>query len=97
MKAQAAGPGLALTEADIHKKEQELTHKINDYYNFDMGKLKAEVHEALQSETARIERERAQKQAEINAKFQQISSLADSHVARGPKYVTTGEGEGGLD
>jgi len=31
------------SEKDIREKEQELTHKINEYYNFDMSKLKAEV------------------------------------------------------
>ena len=86
-----------LSEADLKAKEQELTHKINEYYNFDMSKLKAEVQEVLGQETDRIDRERAQKQSEINAKFQTITSLADSHVARGPKYITASQDQGGLD
>jgi outer membrane protein OmpA-like peptidoglycan-associated protein len=58
-----------LTESDIKAKEQELTHKINEYYNFDMSKLKAEIQQVLSEETTRIDKERAQKQTEINSKF----------------------------
>jgi DNA phosphorothioation-dependent restriction protein DptG len=58
-----------LTESDIKEKEQELTHKINEYYNFDMSKLKAEIQQVLSEETTRIDKERAQKQTEINSKF----------------------------
>jgi hypothetical protein len=66
MKGTAAKP---ISESDIKAKEQELTHKINDYYNFDMSKLKAEIHQVLTDETARIDKERAEKQFEINRKF----------------------------
>jgi len=58
-----------LTEQDISLKEQELTIKIQQYYNFDMSSLKEEIQTQLNLETAKIDKERTQKLQEIQAKF----------------------------
>jgi len=58
-----------LTEQNISLKEQELTLKIQQYYNFDMSSLKEEIQTQLNLETAKIDKERTQKLQEIQAKF----------------------------
>ncbi len=59
----------SLTEQDISLKEQELTLKIQQYYNFDMSSLKEEIQAVLNLETTKIDKERTQKLQEIQAKF----------------------------
>lgn len=77
-----------LSEQDILAKEQELTHKIQQYYNFDLSALKNEIQTVLADETGKIDRERQKKLQEIQSKFAEIEQLADSHLHRGDRYVT---------
>ena len=39
-------------------KEAELEQVIQEYYNYDMSSLKAEINRILQSETSKVDSER---------------------------------------
>ena len=64
-----------VTEAELQKKEAELEQVIQEYYNYDMSGLKAEVNRILSSETSKVDKEREAKLAEIARKFSKIMSL----------------------
>ena len=64
-----------VTEAQLQNKEAELEQVIQEYYNYDMSSLKAEINRILQSETSKVDSERQAKLTEIARKFSKIMSL----------------------
>ena len=64
-----------VTEAELQRKEAELEQVLQEYYNYDMSGLKAEVNRILQAETSKVDSERQAKLNEIARKFSKIMSL----------------------
>ena len=77
-----------VTEADLQRKEAELEQVIQEYYNYDMSSLKAEVNRILTSETSKVDAERQAKLTEIARKFSKIMSLGSQHVVKGSRHKT---------
>ena len=77
-----------VTEAELQRKEAELEQVIQEYYNYDMSGLKAEVNRILQSETSKVDSERQAKLNEIARKFSKIMSLGSQHVVKGSRHKT---------
>ena len=84
-----------VTEAELQKKEAELEQVIQEYYNYDMSGLKAEINRILSSETSKVDKEREAKLAEIARKFSKIMSLGSQHIVKGSRHKT--KNDHGLD
>ena len=82
-----------VTEADLQRKEAELEQVIQEYYNYDMSSLKAEINRILQSETSKVDSERQAKLTEIARKFSKIMSLGSQHVVKGSRHKTKNDAD----
>ena len=82
-----------VTEAQLQNKEAELEQVIQEYYNYDMSSLKAEINRILQSETSKVDSERQAKLTEIARKFSKIMSLGSQHVVKGSRHKTKNDAD----
>ena len=82
-----------VTEAQLQNKEAELEQVIQEYYNYDMSSLKAEINRILQSETSKVDSERQAKLTEIARKFSKIMSLGSQHIVKGSRHKTKNDAD----
>ena len=82
-----------VTEAELQRKEAELEQVIQEYYNYDMTGLKAEINRILSTETSKVDKEREAKLAEIARKFSKIMSLGSQHIVKGSRHKTKNDHE----
>lgn len=79
----------ALKEKDrqIFEKEGELANFMHDYYTFDLGDLKKDVHRIFGSEQDKILKEKEDKLREITNNFRILMSIAQQHIAKGTNHT----------